>query len=63
MGSFTEKMKNTYCFEHHSKQLLLNNAFQNIPGFQAICVLKLTQPPNNVTHDAKTIMDRYQINF
>ena len=62
MGSFIEKMKNAYCLEHHSKQLLLYNAFQNISGFQAICVQKLTlsapKLPNYVTHDPKTIMDR-----
>ena len=42
MGSFINKMKNAYCLEHHSKQLLLYNAFQNIYDFQAICVQKLT---------------------
>ena len=42
MGPFIEKIKNAYCLEHHSKQLLLYNAFQNISSFQAICVQKLT---------------------
>ena len=38
MGSFIEKLKTAYCLEHHFKQLLLYNAFQNISRFQAICV-------------------------
>ena len=42
MGSCIEKMKNAYCLRHHSKQLLLYNAFQNISAFQAIRVQKLT---------------------
>ena len=40
MGSFIEKMKNAYryCVEHHFRQLLLYNVFQNISRFQAMRV-------------------------
>ena len=42
MGSFIEKIKIVFYLEHHSKQLLLCNAYQNISGSQAIRVEKLT---------------------
>ena len=35
-------MKNAYCLEHHFKQLLIYNAFQNISRFQAMRVQTLT---------------------
>ena len=34
MGPFIEKLKNAYCWEHDSKQLSLNNAFQNVSRFR-----------------------------
>ena len=36
MGPLSVKMKIAYCSEHDSKQLLFNNAFQNVCRFRDI---------------------------
>ena len=36
MGPLSKQMKTVYCLEHDSKQLSLNNAFQNVCRFRDI---------------------------
>ena len=65
MGSFIGNSKNAYCLEHHFKQLLLYNAFQNVCRFRDIggqrFVVLAPKIPNYVTFDLNNCIIRFRL--
>ena len=65
MGPLSEKMKISYCGEHDSKQLLFNNAFQNVCRFRDIRGQKIDvlapKIPNYVTFDLNHCIIRFRL--
>ena len=65
MGPFIEKLKIAYCWEHDSKQLWLNNAFQNVCRFRDIrgqrFAVLAPKTPYYVTYDVDFDMMRSRL--
>ena len=65
MGPHSEKMKTAYCWEHDSKQLLFNNAFQNVCRFRDIrgqrFAVLAPKIPNYVIFDLNNCIIRFRL--
>ena len=67
MGPLIKKMKIVYCWEHNSKQLSLNNAFQNVSRFRDIrgqrFAVLAPKIPYYVTYDLDFDMIRLRLSI
>ena len=65
MGPLGKEMKIVYCWEHDSKQLSLNNAFQNVCRFRDIrgqrFAVLAPKIPYYVTYDLDFNMMRFRL--